>query len=206
MKVTETKRLTTTFILAGYDDEIKTLLTYNDGFPSRFNITVLFEDFSEQQIKKIMKSEIKRRGFVVESRKESGCVSICGAAARRVGSSRNQKGFGNARTVRSFVEAVVTRQQFRLDQLQSEGTEISERMRRTIRCIDMLGERPDLQTSAAFQKLNQMIGLESVKKAVASLMILQQNNYDKEMKNLAVDRISLHRVRLPRQSRCGINL
>ena len=201
MKVTETKRLTTTFILAGYDDEIKTLLTYNDGFPSRFNITVLFEDFSEQQIKKIMKSEI-----VVEPRKESGCVSICGAAARRVGSSRNQKGFGNARTVRSFVEAVVTRQQFRLDQLQSEGTEISERMRRTIRCIDMLGERPDLQTSAAFQKLTQMIGLESVKKAVTALMILQQNNYDKEMKNLAVDRISLHRVRLPRQSRCGINL
>ena len=189
MKVTETKRLTTTFILAGYDDEIKTLLTYNDGFPSRFNITVLFEDFSEQQIKKIMKSEI-----VVEPRKESGCVSICGAAARRVGSSRNQKGFGNARTVRSFVEAVVTRQQFRLDQLQSEGAEISERMRRTIRCIDMLGERPDLQTSAAFQKLNQMIGLESVKKAVTALMILQQNNYDKEMKNLAVDRISLHRV------------
>ena len=195
MKVTETERLTTSFILAGYDDEIKTLLTYNDGFPSRFNITVVFEDFSEQQIKRVLKSEIKRRGFVVESRKESGCASICMAAARRIGSGRNQKGFGNARTVRSFVDSVITRQQFRLDQLKSEGVDVTgERTRRTLCRVDVLGNRPDLQTSVAFKKLNEMIGLESVKESVAALMVLQQNNYDKEMKNLAVDRISLHRV------------
>jgi len=36
LKVSETQRLTTSFILAGYKEEIQQLLSFNPGFPSRF--------------------------------------------------------------------------------------------------------------------------------------------------------------------------
>ena len=43
-------RSTTTVILAGYRDEIETLLAYNVGFSSRFNKDFSFHDYNEMQV------------------------------------------------------------------------------------------------------------------------------------------------------------
>ena len=55
-------RENTTFILAGYKEEINTLLSYNQGFKSRFSkeLTFVFDDFSEVRNTPCLTSSIYR--------------------------------------------------------------------------------------------------------------------------------------------------
>lgn len=100
LKVTVTMRDTTTFILAGYKDQILDLLTYNDGFRSRFpkEFTFEFEDYNEFQLRKIFCDMVKDRGFKLEPKRLCGC-SVSKVIARRMARGAGKKGFGNARHV-----------------------------------------------------------------------------------------------------------
>ena len=106
LKYSESFRLDTSFILAGYKDEIYELLTYNDGFPSRFPLLFEFEDYNENQLRSIFKGMIKERNLALETRKECG-VPIATVAAQRIHKGANKKGFGNARTVRNYLDLAI---------------------------------------------------------------------------------------------------
>ncbi len=102
LKVAETMRDTTTFILAGYKDDILHLLTYNDGFRSRFpkEFTFEFEDYNELQLRRIFRNMVKERGFRLQSPRECG-APLAKIIGRRIARGAGKKGFGNAREVRS---------------------------------------------------------------------------------------------------------
>jgi hypothetical protein len=68
----EIYRSTTTFILAGYKDELLPVLGYNQGFASRFPITFEFPDYTVPQLQKILVSMIKERGLTVASKATCG--------------------------------------------------------------------------------------------------------------------------------------
>ena len=76
-------RSTTTVILAGYRDEIETLLAYNVGFASRFNKDFRFPDYNESQLRKIFVNMVKDRGFQLERKKDCG-VSISVVMTNRI--------------------------------------------------------------------------------------------------------------------------
>jgi hypothetical protein len=195
MMVAETKRESMSFILAGYKDEVQKLLTYNPGFPSRFpkDFTFEFPDYTESQLRKILKGMVKERCMRLQPIKECG-VSLSKIAAQRLAKGRGRKGFGNAREVRVKLEACIVQQMDRLGALALHGKPISDRDYATLTRSDVLGDRPNFPTSAAFQELDIMIGLAKVKDSLRSLMNLQLQNYDCEMRGEKVQHISLHRV------------
>lgn len=195
MLVSETKRESMSFILAGYKDEVQKLLTYNPGFPSRFpkDFTFEFPDYTESQLRKILKGMVKERGMRLQPIKECG-VSLSKIAAQRLAKGRGRKGFGNAREVRVKLEACIVQQMDRLGALALNGKPISDRDYATLTRSDVLGDRPNFPTSTAFQELDAMIGLAKVKDSLRSLMNLQLQNYDCEMRGEKVQHISLHRV------------
>ncbi len=195
MLVSETKRDTMTFILAGYKDEIQKLLSYNPGFPSRFpkDFTFEFPDYTESQLRKILKGMVKERGMRFQSMKECG-VSLSKVAAQRIAKGRGRKGFGNAREVRVRLETFIVEQMDRLGALALHGKQISDREYATLTRGDVLGDRPHLPTSSAFQELDTMVGLQKVKESMRGLMNLQLQNYDCEMRGEKIQNISLHRV------------
>lgn len=100
IKVTEEMRETTTFILAGYKDQIMELLAYNEKFRSRFpaDFTFQFEDYDEYQLRKIFCDMVRDRGFKLESKRSCG-VNVAKIISRRMARGANKKGFGNARHV-----------------------------------------------------------------------------------------------------------
>ena len=100
LHVSEAMRETTTFILAGYKDQILELLAYNDGFRSRFpeELTFEFEDYTEPQLRRIFRDMVVARGFRLQSKRECG-TSLATVLSRRIHRGAGKKGFSNAREV-----------------------------------------------------------------------------------------------------------
>lgn len=192
MDVAEKMRATTTFILGGYQEDVEELLSYNAGFPSRFprELTFAFDDFNEQQLCRIFLSEVKARKFVLQSQQACG-THIALAASRQIGRGIGQKGFGNARTVRFYVDSAVNRQ---LKRIIAEGSQANRASKNMLTKDDVLGSRPDFSACPAFQELQAMTGLASVKEAIRSLIDFQLNNFDREMRGEKREPIKLFKV------------
>eukprot|EP01041_Mallomonas_annulata_P010090 gene10090-21025_t len=161
LKVAEEKRETTTFILAGYKDDIEDLLTYNEGFTSRFpkQFTFPFEDYDESHLRRILKNMVTTRGFLFETKKQCK-VNLPKVLSRRIARGIGTKGFGNAREVRNRIDHCVGRQAARLGSLvlkkdaQSEKLSKDDTMIRTLTLSDTIGDRPDFTHSTTMKELN----------------------------------------------------
>jgi SpoVK/Ycf46/Vps4 family AAA+-type ATPase len=186
-------RSTTTVILAGYRDEIETLLAYNVGFASRFNREFSFPDYTEAQLCKIFVGMVKDRGFLLESKKDCG-VSISAVMANRIHRGAGKKGFGNAREVRNKVEEVIAQQSDRLGTMRLHKKPVSERDYKLLLAVDSVGVRPDFSRSPIMRELEAMVGLKKVKEQFRSLMMMATQNFDREMRGEKPNLISLHRV------------
>jgi len=197
MEVSETKRSTLTFILAGYKEDMKNLILYNEGFRSRFpeQFKFDFENFTEAQLTKIMYELAKSKGFRFESKKECN-VKIALVLCRRLHANSGKKGFGNARDVRSELGKCILAQEARLAKFKIENnlSVIPDHMYRTLTRADTVGERPQLDDSPYMRQLDAMVGMEDVKKTVRSLLNLQLQNFDNEMNGEKVVAVSINRL------------
>jgi hypothetical protein len=195
MKASETMRMTTTFILAGYKEEMQTLMACNPGFPSRFPKTFTFDfvDYNEAELTKILSDMAKKRHYRFQSQKECG-VPIARVLARRIHRGANKKGFGNGRECEKILDSCIQNQLGRLVRNKERKIFISDSDYRTLLRIDTVGDRPKLEDSVHMAELNSMIGLKMVKSAMRNLMNLQLQNFDAEMRGEKIQLISLHRV------------
>jgi SpoVK/Ycf46/Vps4 family AAA+-type ATPase len=193
MEVSETLRLTTSFILAGYEEDVDRVVGYNPGFASRFPVKFTFSDYTEAQLKNIFLGMLRKDGYALQTKRECG-VSIASILAARVAQAANTKGFANARTVRGALDRAKTAQSTRLGTPALMGSEITERAYRTLTREDVLGPPPDLEKSPLLAELNSLVGQPRVKTAVRQLMDLQLQNYEREARGEKPLRISLHKI------------
>ena len=195
LKVAEKLRLSTTFILVGYKEEIQTLLGCNPGFPSRFPKTFTFDfaDYNEAELTVILSEMTKRRKFRFESQKECG-VPIARILARDIHMGAHAKGFGNGRECEKVLDLCIQNQMSRLVRWKENKIPITYKDYRTLTRKDTVGERPRLEDSAHMAELDAMVGLQAVKSKLRNLMNLQLQNYDAKMRGEKIQRISLHRV------------
>jgi len=145
MKASETMK-TTTFILAGYKQEMGDLLGYNDGFASRFpkKFTFEFEDYNENELTKIFHELVCIRNYQLESTASCG-VPIAKVLAKRIHRGANKKGFGNGRECAKVLDACRQAQDARLGLLKLQpDCEISDYDYRTLLRIDTIGALPRL--------------------------------------------------------------
>jgi tetratricopeptide (TPR) repeat protein len=132
MEATENDRDKLTVIVAGYREDVtEKWVQSNPGIASRFPIEILFEDFSESELRIIFNKEVRSRNwhlerFVLPPASHSGAatasattsatasatssapvpqsVDVALVAARRLSRAANKRGFANARSVRTMVE------------------------------------------------------------------------------------------------------
>ena len=93
----ETHRDRLVVILAGYPDEMRSMLESNPGLDSRIRTKVVFEDYSLSELRDIAHHLAGTLGMRIS---DEAADAIAGAADGQ----RGQRGFGNARTIRSLLE------------------------------------------------------------------------------------------------------
>jgi len=192
-KAVDVHKKTTTFTLAGYEEEMQIILAQDPGLSGRFPITFRFEDYRELQLTKILSDMTRARKYAFESQRQCG-VPIARVLARRLQRHANTKGFKNAHECKAVLEQCIRTQQARLLRLKLDGKGLSDLDYRLLTREDTLGPRPSLAENEDYQTLMKMHGLKAVKRAVTELLTLQLQNYEAELRGERVQQVSLHRV------------
>jgi hypothetical protein len=188
VKYSEDNRDTLSFILAGYPKEMELLIEADPGLASRFppeNLFV-FEDFSAIDLTEILYTMLKKiktpSGMPDWHFEDDNLAKVVG---RRIARGRGKKGFANARAVRSFLHgAVMARNAVRVNEIirkSGTGSRVSDEDMFCLTKSDVLGLEPDPQRSQAFQKLRNMVGLESVTRDMENLMRVLKNVWDADL-------------------------
>ena len=213
MEATENHRSELTVIVAGYRDDVQEKwVSWNPGLQSRFPIEVVFDDFSESEMRKIFVDMVRSFSWVIqnytwqpEPESESGefgsgpvTVDVALIAARRLARAANKKGFANARSVRVLVEKAMSsaskRQQLEQIEAKASRRTLPPDHETTLTLPDVIGSPVDPSSSPLIKELMAMTGLQDVKNSVKGLLQIAIDNYKSELKGEGVLDISLHRM------------
>lgn len=101
-------------VLAGYRNRMEKIFGHNPGLPSRFPHGLRFDDYSDDELRQILKYRV--------TKKYNGRMNVQGGmdglysriVARRIGRGRGKEGFTNARAVENALSQILERQTKRL--------------------------------------------------------------------------------------------
>lgn len=119
MKAMEDNRDNLVVILAGYPKEMNDFLQTNPGLSSRFNRTIHFEDYSNEELVKVFNLICENQNFFVDA-DEGEALKVL---SEYFDGLRNIPGraFGNARDARNTFEDVIQNQAMRLAEETEQG-------------------------------------------------------------------------------------
>ena len=155
-------------IIAGYEDDIDKLLSFNKGLRGRFAHTFKFRDYNEGELYELYFMFLEKLGdgkVTVEVGHEQAVAIV----ARRMGRAGRQKGFCNARLVRQSVNAALTRCKNRLFSV-SVGSRVGK-----LRWEDILGICPISHLKQHYkpiETLQGMIGFPTIKRKMLDTLMM----------------------------------
>lgn len=191
-------------IFVGYDKEMLSFFEHNPGLASRVPYNIKFADFDDSQLWTILRDSMHARyggrtKLDIKGGMEGLSVRV---AIRRLGRGRGFKGFGNARSVENLVSKIAERQANRLWKelkskpniggiLEDEGLEVFGLTQE-----DLIGPDPSkaILECPAWDTLNELIGLDSVKESARCMIDMVTTNYIRELHELRPLNFSLNRV------------
>ena len=117
IKEMEDKRGQFCVILAGYKDEMKSMLSANPGFESRIQFTLDFPDYSREELGEITKTFLAKKKYEIEGSALERLLDVTEYY-------RNRPNFANARTVRNILNQVLMNQNLRTEDSDDNNTVI----------------------------------------------------------------------------------
>lgn len=102
-------------IIAGYGEETDAFLRENQGLGSRLSNEILFEDYTDEELRDIFCYMAEKRHMVLED-------GVREAIQKQIGETRKKvKDFGNARGVRNILDRITLRKNSRIAAMQRRG-------------------------------------------------------------------------------------
>lgn len=157
MKSMEDKRDTMTVVLAGYEKQMKEMLNANPGLASRIDFTIRVPDYSDEELLQIADEIAQKRMLLLTA---SGKKALL----HRIQQERIDDKFGNARFIRSTLNEAYRTLANRLSQSNHSQDDMYKLTAEDFGVDLQLS--PEEEISQALEELNQLTGLESVKKNV----------------------------------------
>lgn len=180
LKAAEDFRGEIVIILAGYKYEMSRLMEMNPGLQSRFNKFLYFEDYSEAELLQIAKRLLDKEGYYFTSSGEKAFLQV-------IAKHMVDEKFGNAREVELIIRAAIEKKALDLNLEDPDNLEDSILRRITAKEFGVdLEESAESKIENSYRKLNEMIGLDSVKKNITGLLSLveyQKAENDRGIKN-----------------------
>ncbi|KAK2464129.1 hypothetical protein APHAL10511_003877, partial [Amanita phalloides] len=180
------------FILAGYAKQMEKFFDHNPGLQSRVPYQLVFEDYDKPELLKMFVKLIETT-WGGRMKVEGGLTGLYSRIAiTRLARGRGTNGFGNARALQNIFSKIRERQAHRVEKDRRQGNSTDDF---AMIAEDIIGPPPNRarNDSKAWKKLEQMIGLESVKKAVREFFILIETNYLRELEEKPIVQFSLNR-------------
>lgn len=168
------------FVFAGYRKQMEAFFAHNPGIPSRIPISLDFQDYEDNELLQIMNFRLDKK-FDGRMKVEGGAGGLyMRIASRRIGGGRGKEGFGNAREVENVLSIILRKQADRLHKARKSGKTPDDLL---LRRIDIIGPEPSsaISSNKDWKKLQQMIGLKSVKQSIQVLADRLQANYEREL-------------------------
>ena len=163
-------------IAAGYQNQMQDFLRMNPGLDSRFEHKIHIEDYTAEELFAILQLQVRKAQFVFDDGAEETARLSVQDLCRNKG-----KDFANARAVRNLFDTIKLRMDSRISHLTAES--LTKETLTTICAADIPHEENKVRTAEeVFAELNELIGMEKVKKAVRELYDTVQIN--KEMERL----------------------
>ena len=106
-------------ILAGYKEEMKSMLSANPGFESRIQFSLDFPDYTREELGEIAKTFLTGKKYEIEESALSKLLDVTEYY-------RNRPNFANARTVRNILDQVIMNQNLRAEDDEDNYTIIAK--------------------------------------------------------------------------------
>lgn len=176
LKRMEDDRFKFIVIAAGYTEEMQKFIASNPGLQSRFGKSIMFEDYSPNELMEIVYRNLKNEKKIITKEAEETLLKYFNDIYK----ARDKK-FGNARIVRNLLDTVKQKMLLRIADIPpSERTD--EKLNTII--LDDIKESIEIKTSATdyqvkgdplklqeyIDQLNSLVGLDNVKENVFKLI------------------------------------
>lgn len=87
-------------IFAGYQDKMKSLYDDNPGIKSRIYKEIIFEDYTSNELYKILENELKEKGLKVDNKSKN-------KIKKHIENLKKDINFGNARTIKQLSQKMI---------------------------------------------------------------------------------------------------
>ncbi|MCE1187782.1 MAG: AAA family ATPase [Ignavibacteria bacterium] len=187
-------------IAAGYTEEMQKFIESNPGLQSRFTKTFMFEDYAPDEMIAITKVVLRKKKMQLDTEAEDALRKYYMELYRN-----RDKNFGNARLVRNVCESAVRNHMLRMvDIPKDERTDDHTKFLRLPdlqeivnvqtekKIIHIEGDKEKLDL--LLKELNELTGLDSVKKSVDKLISGLKVAKIREARGLKVIKKNLHSV------------
>ena len=181
------------FILAGYNKQMESFFEHNPGYSSRIPYRLQFTDYSDKELLDMFVAMIKKK-YSQKMIVDDGAAGLYSRIViRRLGRGRGREGFGNARSLENILANVSERQADRLQQERVAGNQPDDFF---LTKEDLIGPEPTgaVANSQAWKKIQSLIGLQSVKSSIQSMIDRIGTNYLRELQENDPVQVSLNKV------------
>jgi hypothetical protein len=181
------------FILAGYSKQMEKFFEHNPGLPSRIPYNLQFADYTDIELQQMLRKLVIKK-YNGRMKVEDGMGGLyMRIVVRRLGRGRGREGYGNMRALENVFSMIKERQASRLTRERSSGLVPDDFY---MAKEDLIGPNPSdaILESEAWKKLQELIGLETVKESIDGMYDRLETNYRRELMEKPPIEISLNRV------------
>lgn len=181
------------FVFAGYRKQMEKFFEHNPGLQSRLPYTLHFEDYTDAELLEMLQYQIHKfypSPMMIEDGQDGLYMQI---AVQRLGRGRGREGFGNARALENMFAKIRERQADRLTKERRDGLGPDDNL---ITKEDLIGTDPSqaILKCKAWDELQRLTGLNSVKESVRFMIDVIKTNYKRELEQKPIIAVSLNRV------------
>ncbi|KAF8533083.1 P-loop containing nucleoside triphosphate hydrolase protein [Trichophaea hybrida] len=181
------------FILAGYNKQMEKFFEHNPGLPSRIPYNLQFADYADVELHQMLRKLIIKK-YEGKMEVEGGMGGLyMRIVVRRLGRGRGREGYGNMRALENVFAMIKERQADRLTHERSKGRVPNDFY---LTKEDLIGPNPSeaIKESEAWKKLQELVGLDTVKESIQGMYDRIETNYRRELMEKPLIQVSLNRV------------